>query len=50
MGIIWRWYTSMSFMVKMTGGFLIGIFLALVLGEHSSVLSPLGTLFLNFLD
>lgn len=49
MGIIWRWYTSMSFMVKMTGGFLIGIFLALVLGEHSSFLSPLGTLFLNLL-
>lgn len=49
MGMIWRWYTGMSFMVKMTGGFLIGILLALVLGEHSSFLAPFGTLFLNLL-
>ena len=46
---IWRWYMSMSFMVKMTGGFLIGILLGIVLGEHSSFLAPLGTLFLNLL-
>ena len=46
---IWRWYISMSFMVKMTGGFLIGILLGIVLGEHSSFLAPLGTLFLNLL-
>ena len=46
---IWRWYMSMSFMVKMTGGFLIGILLGVVLGEHSSFLAPLGTLFLNLL-
>jgi len=49
MGMIWRWYTGMSFMVKMTGGFLIGILLAFVLGEHSSFLAPFGTLFLNLL-
>ena len=29
MGKIWRWYMSMSFMVKMTGGFLIGILLGI---------------------
>ncbi len=36
MGAIWRWYTSMSFMFKMTAGFLIGIALGLLLGENSS--------------
>ena len=49
MGSIWRWYTSMSFMFKMTAGFIIGIALGLILGESSSFLSPLGTLFLNLL-
>jgi len=46
---IWQWYTSMSFMVKMTGGFLIGILLGVVLGDYSSFLAPLGSLFLNLL-
>ncbi|SUA68741.1 dicarboxylate/amino acid:cation symporter [Oligella urethralis] len=49
MGAIWRWYTSMSFMFKMTTGFLIGIALGLLLGENSSFFLPLGTLFLNLL-
>ncbi|WP_193387916.1 dicarboxylate/amino acid:cation symporter [Oligella urethralis] len=49
MGAIWRWYTSMSFMFKMTAGFLIGIALGLLLGENSSFFLPLGTLFLNLL-
>ncbi|SUA59547.1 dicarboxylate/amino acid:cation symporter [Oligella urethralis] len=49
MGAIWRWYTSMSFMFKMTAGFLIGIALGLLLGEYSSFFLPLGTLFLNLL-
>ena len=49
MGSIWRWYTNMSFMFKMTAGFIIGIALGVILGESSSFLAPLGTLFLNLL-
>ncbi|MDO5058694.1 MAG: dicarboxylate/amino acid:cation symporter [Neisseria sp.] len=49
MGALWRWYAGKSFMVKMTAGFLIGILLGVILGEHSSFLAPLGKLFLNLL-
>lgn len=49
MGALWHWYKDKSFMVKMTAGFVLGIVLGVLLGEHSSVLAPLGKLFLNLL-
>lgn len=49
MGALWHWYKDKSFMVKMTAGFVLGIVLGVLLGEQSSVLAPLGKLFLNLL-
>lgn len=46
---LWQAYLDQSFMVKMTAGFILGIVAGLVLKEHSSILAPLGTLFLNLL-
>ncbi|UNU72664.1 dicarboxylate/amino acid:cation symporter [Moraxella nasovis] len=46
---LWRWYANKSFMLKMTAGFALGVVAGLLLKEHSSLLTPLGTLFLNLL-
>lgn len=45
----WHWYAKQSFMWKMTVGFVLGIVFGIILGEHSTVFSPFGKLFLNFL-
>ncbi len=46
---IWSWYLNKSFMSKMTVGFILGILFGFIFGEGSSVLAPLGKLFLNLL-
>ncbi|MDO5651312.1 MAG: dicarboxylate/amino acid:cation symporter [Moraxella sp.] len=49
MSKLWNWYLNKSFIVKMTVGFVLGIIAGLILQENSSLLAPLGKLFLNLL-
>lgn len=49
MKTLWQRYTCLSFMTKMTAGFILGGLLGLLLKEHAAVLAPLGILFLNLL-
>lgn len=46
---LWHRYASLSFMTKMTAGFVLGVLAGLILGADSAFLKPLGTLFLNLL-
>ncbi|WP_215895459.1 dicarboxylate/amino acid:cation symporter [Acinetobacter pullicarnis] len=47
---LWKFYVNTSFMAKMTTGFVLGIVVGILLGPKSSVLYPLGKLFLNLLQ
>lgn len=46
---LWQTYARLSFMTKMTAGFVLGAILGLLLKENAAILAPLGTLFLNLL-
>src|SRR5699024_3855463 len=47
---IWRRYRDTALFVKMTVGFVLGLIVAFVFGEHAQVLSPLGDILLNLLQ
>ncbi|MDY0406146.1 dicarboxylate/amino acid:cation symporter [Virgibacillus sp. 179-BFC.A HS] len=45
----WYWYKEKSFILKISGGFILGIAVGLLFGESADVLAPFGTLFMNLL-
>src|SRR5699024_9210853 len=50
MNKVWKVYRDTSFMLKMSIGFIAGIFLGAILGPSISVIEPLGTILLNLLQ
>src|SRR5699024_6140756 len=47
---IWKYYRDMSFILKMSLGFLLGITVGIIFGSSAQVLSPLGDLLLRLLN
>ncbi|WP_167198653.1 dicarboxylate/amino acid:cation symporter [Brevibacterium pigmentatum] len=47
---IWRRYRDTALFLKMTAGFVLGLFVAFVFGEKAQVLSPIGDILLNLLQ
>lgn len=47
---IWRRYRDTPLFAKMTGGFVLGLIVALVFGQQAQVLSPIGDILLNLLQ
>lgn len=47
---MWKRYVNSSFVLKMSVGFILGIFIGIIFGEHAAVLDPLGKIFLNLLS
>lgn len=49
MKMLWKWYMSKSFMLKITVGFILGLAFGLIFGPQNSIFSPLGVIFMNLL-
>lgn len=47
---IWKKYTEISLVIKMSAGFFLGILIAVVFREHAAILSPFGTIFIRLLS
>lgn len=47
---VWTGYKNTSFIIKTTTGFLLGIMVGLVFGQHAVVLKPLGTILIHLLS
>ncbi len=47
--LLWNWYMSKSFMLKITVGFILGLVFGVVLGPQNEIFSPLGAIFMNLL-
>lgn|SRR5690625_366578 len=47
---LWRYYRDLSFILKMSVGFLLGIIVGIAFGSSATILSPLGDLLLRLLN
>lgn len=47
---VWKKYRDASLVLKMSIGFILGIIVALIVGEKADILSPLGTLLIHLLN
>lgn len=47
---LWQSYKKVSLVIKMTVGFILGVLLALIIGDKASILKPLGDLLIQLLS